>query len=58
MLQPLPMKGLPTPRELAVNQNRRNVAVSLYAVLETDKRDLAYRRQANDTLLTFLSTIM
>lgn len=52
------MKGLPTPRELAVNQNRRNVAVSLYAVLETDKRDLAYRRQASDTLLTFLSTIM
>ena len=58
MLQPLNMKGLPTPGVLAVNQNRRNVAVSLYAVLSTDKRDLEYRRQASDTLLTFLSSIM
>ena len=58
MLQPLTIKGMPTRRALAVNQNRRNVAVSLYAVLAADKRDLEYRRQASDTLLTFLRTIM
>jgi Protein of unknown function (DUF2785) len=58
MLQPLTIKGLPTPRALAVNQNRRNVAVSLYVVLAADKRELEYRRQASDVLLTFLRTIM
>jgi hypothetical protein len=57
-LQPLSVKGLPTPGQLAVNQNRRNVAVSLYAVLATDRRELDHRRIANEMLLAFLGTIM
>jgi hypothetical protein len=58
MLQPLAVEGLPAPQELAVNQNRRHLAVSLYAVLATDGRDLESRRQASEILLSFLQTIM
>jgi hypothetical protein len=57
-LQPLSVKGLPTSGQLAVNQNRRNIAVSLYAVLATDRRDLDHRRIVNEMLLGFLDTIM
>jgi hypothetical protein len=49
---------LPTPAELAVNQNRKHLAVSLYAVLSTDQRDLQPLRAADGMVLALLKTMM
>jgi Protein of unknown function (DUF2785) len=53
-LLPSPPDGLPTPAELALNQNRRNLLVSLYAVLGTDKRELESLQDARDRVLAAL----
>lgn len=51
-------EGLPTPAQLAVNQNRKNLAVSLYAVLNTDGRDLESLHGAAESVLTLLKSMM
>jgi hypothetical protein len=48
----------PTPAVLAAGQNRRNLAVSLYAVLSTDSRDLAGIRAAREIVLATLKKFM
>lgn len=53
-LQPLTPDGPPTPGELALNQNRRHLLVSLYAVLSMDERDPESLREARDRVLTVL----
>lgn len=50
--------SLPTPVELARNQNRKHVAVSLYAVLNTDSRNLETLRTARAKVLALLKTMM
>lgn len=57
-LKPVSPERLPTPAELAVNQNRKHLAVSLYAVLGTDQRDLKPLREAGDRVLALLETMM
>jgi hypothetical protein len=50
--------GLPTVVELARNQNRKHLVVSLYAVLNTDSRDLGSLREAREMVLAQLRTMM
>jgi hypothetical protein len=50
--------GLPTPAHLARNQNRKHVAVSLYAVLNTGEREAESLRAARRDVLTLLKTMM
>jgi hypothetical protein len=50
--------GLPTVVELARNQNRKHLVVSLYAVLNTDSRDLGSLREAREMVLAQLKTMM
>jgi hypothetical protein len=57
-LKPVAPHGLPTPAELAVNQNRKHLAVSLYAVLSTDQRDLQPLRAADGMVLALVKTMM
>jgi hypothetical protein len=57
-LKPVWPGGLPTPAELAVNQNRKHLAVSLYAVLSTDPRDLESLRTAEERVLGLLRTML
>jgi hypothetical protein len=46
--------GPPTPASLAAAQNRRNLAVSLYAVLSTDPRPLSTIQTAREIVLVVL----
>jgi hypothetical protein len=57
-LQPTPSTGPPTIKGLAVSQNRRHVAVSLYAILATDQRELDSLKQARGAVRTLLATTM
>lgn len=57
-LKPVPLDALPAPARLAANQNRKHVAVSLYALLGTDQRDTKPLRQARDRVLALLQTMM
>jgi hypothetical protein len=57
-LEPSRGDGLPTVVELARNQNRKQLAVSLYAVLNTDARDLESLRRAREMVLALLKTMM
>jgi hypothetical protein len=41
-----------------MNQNRKDVAVSLFAVLNTDSRDLESVRTAREHVLAHLRTMM
>jgi hypothetical protein len=50
--------GLPAVADLSRNQNRKQLLVSLYAVLSTDSRDLASLREAREMVLAELKTIM
>lgn len=50
--------GLPSVADLTRNQNRKQLAVSLYAVLSTDSRDLDSLREARELLLEHLKTMM
>jgi len=50
--------GLPSVPDLTRNQNRKQLAVSLYAVLSTDSRDLDSLREARELLLEHLKTMM
>jgi hypothetical protein len=50
--------GLPSVPDLTRNQNRKQLAVSLYAVLGTDSRDLDSLREARELLLEHLKTMM
>ena len=56
-LKPLRIEGLPTSAELALNQNRKHVAVSLYAVLNTDERELKSLHEAGEKALALLRTM-
>ncbi|MEX2124648.1 MAG: DUF2785 domain-containing protein [Woeseia sp.] len=51
-------EGLPTPAALAANQNCKNLAVSLYAVLNTDARELETLHEARGKTLELLRTMM
>lgn len=54
-LKPAPIEGRPTPAQLAVRQNRKHVAMALYALLATDNREnksLAAAREHVHRLLT------
>lgn len=53
-LRPSVPEGLPTPGELALNQNRRHFLVSLYAILSTDERDPGSLREARVRVLAAL----
>jgi hypothetical protein len=57
-LEPLRIDAFPAPAELAVNQNRKHLAVSLYAVLNTDSRELASLSEAREMTLELLKTMM
>ncbi|MGH8193717.1 MAG: DUF2785 domain-containing protein [Woeseiaceae bacterium] len=57
-LKPVWPDGLPTPAQLAVNENRKNLAVSLYAVLNTDGRDLESLHEGAERVLSLLKTMM
>jgi hypothetical protein len=57
-LQQVRSDGLPKPPALAMNQNRKNLAVSLFAVLNTDSRDLESLRTAREHVLAHLRTMM
>jgi hypothetical protein len=50
--------GLPAVADLSRNQNRKQLLVSLYAVLSTDSRDLASLREAREMVLAELKTMM
>jgi hypothetical protein len=50
--------GLPEVADLSRNQNRKQLVVSLYAVLSTDSRDLASLRAAREMVLAELKTMM
>lgn len=51
-------EGLPPVSDLTRNQNRKQLAVSLYAVLSTDSRDLDSLREARELVLEHLKTMM
>ena len=55
---PAKLSEAPTLAELARNQNRKNLAVAIYAVLSTDQRDLAGLRAARDIVLARLKAFM
>ena len=57
-LAPPRATGAPTAASLATAQNRRNLAVSLYAVLSTDARNLPVVQAARDVVLGVLRTMM
>jgi hypothetical protein len=58
-LKPAPWpEGLPTPAELAVNQNRKHLAVSLYAVLSADEHDLVSLQEAKASTLDLLRQML
>ena len=57
-LAPPRATGPPTPASLAAAQNRKNLAVSLYAVLSTDRRNLPTVHAARDIVLAVLRTRM
>ncbi len=57
-LKPVPLPALPTPAELAVNQNRKHLAVSLYAMLKTGGRDDPSLDEAAGRVLELLDTMM
>lgn len=57
-LKPLPLQALPTPERLAVNQNRRHLTVSLYAVLKQGGRDNPALDEAADRVLALLGNGM
>jgi hypothetical protein len=57
-LQQVRSDGLPRPPALAMNQNRKNLAVSLFAILNTDSRDLESVRTAREHVLAHLRTMM
>ena len=48
----------PTPASLAANQNRKNLTVSLFAVLSTDTRTLPTLQSARTIVLAALKTMM
>jgi hypothetical protein len=50
--------GPPTPAGLARAQNRKNLAVALYAVLSADKRNAPTIQRARDSVLAALKTFM
>jgi hypothetical protein len=54
---PLRGKEAPTPATLATGQNRRNLAVALYAVLSTDTRDVPTLQAARAIMLATLRAI-
>ena len=54
---PLRGKEAPTPAILATSQNRKNLAVALYAVLSTDARDLPGIQSARAIMLATLKSI-
>jgi uncharacterized protein DUF2785 len=49
--------GPPTPATMAIDQNRKNLIVSLFAVLSTDPRDLATLPAARDQVLGLLKKL-
>ena len=53
-LAPPPAQAPPTPASLAAAQNRKHLAVSLFAVLSTDARSLATVQSARDILFDVL----
>ena len=53
-----PPTGPPTPASLAAGQNRRNLLVSLHAVLSTDARKLATLDAARSMVLAALKKVM
>lgn len=57
-VKPVRLEGLPTPKELAVNQNRKHLAVSLYAVLKTGGRDDPSPDPAAGRVLELLEAMM
>lgn len=57
-LKPVPFDGLPTRSALAANQNRKHLAVSLYALLAVDSRDFAGFRQARESVRELLRTML
>ena len=57
-LEPVRSEGFPGPQTLATNQNQRNLAVTLFAVLYTDTRDLESVRAAREHVLGLLRTTM
>ena len=54
---PLRGKDAPTPANLAKGQNRKNLAVALFAVLSTDARELPGIQAARAIMLATLKTI-
>jgi len=57
-LKPVRSEQGPTLQSLAANQNRKNLAVSLFALLSTDARDLESLRAARGQVLALLRTMM
>ena len=57
-LKPAPLHSLPTPEELAANQNRKHLAVSLYAVLSVAGRDDPSLDRTAGRVLELLETMM
>jgi len=57
-LKPVRSEEGPTLESLAANQNRKNLAVSLFALLNTDARDLESLRAARGQVLALLRTMM
>lgn len=53
-LKPVHLAGLPSPADIAANQNSRHLAVSLYALLATDQRALRTLKQAEGRLRAWL----
>ena len=57
-LRPEQTAGLPTRSELAVNQNRKHLAVSLHALLATDASRAGSAEPARQQLVKFLEEIL
>ena len=57
-LRPTPTAGLPTRPALAVNQNRKNLAVSLHALLATDASRAGSTKTAREKLLKLLEEVL
>lgn len=57
-LRPARLAGLPTRSELAVNQNRKNLAVSLHALLSTGPGKTGSTKRAREQLLKLLEEVL
>lgn len=57
-LRPVPVAGLPTPSQLAVNQNRKHLAVSMHALLAVDARKPESTEAARERMVKLLKEVL